>query len=532
MSSIIPTPHPSQADLYRSSAELVGDQAKYKNFTTELADMIGRDPLEAAKGLRLSTDKLSYRQLLHKLDKLWGCGTDLELERKPGKGWRLRKGNFCRQGDGCPCCAKQLQRRRVARFSEPFREAAKRFRAYHVVFTVPNSHDLRDRLDFVYSSLKRFRKMGQKGRRGEWSKVEAAVSNIETKRGDGSGLWHPHIHLIAFVPGNQVIDFKADKTAYKLTKNGSVSYHISDPGSGAVKVKASALSLEWIRATGESGINVSCRPIEPTDRETGEVLRPGDPRYEAQFFGSCFEVFHYSVKMKEPEQEAPEWKRKDFAEIMCAMFARRKFTAYGLFRKRYLDPDYARSWGVPLSECGEYKNPLYAGQDDYDFSEPVEGELYSVRWRYDRSAYGEPEKEKRSIFPNEASRNRIDKAYRSVRAKLVGWFRRRHYELLELRPQYAKKRKLWRLNTLLDQNHDRMREACRELADRRRILQKESLGDWKDGSRLWKSKTVAFEAVKKIEYEAERWLASFWKNVSIQEPFSVRQVPAWSAVRA
>ena len=80
--------------------------------------------------------------------------------------------------------------------------------------------------------------------------VEGAVWSYEIKRGQGSGLWHPHLHMIALAE---------------------------------VEPDAEMLSREWHEITGDSFI-VDVRPISQDDPVSGFI-----------------EVFKYAVKFSDQE---------------------------------------------------------------------------------------------------------------------------------------------------------------------------------------------------------------------------------------
>lgn len=120
---------------------------------------------------------------------------------------RLHAACFCKQHLICPLCA-------IRRGSKTLEAYLKRFRAvqaerpelkpYLMTFTVRDSAGLEERmlhLLHAFQVLKDRRRNFHAGVRGapwtEFAKVAGAVGSYEVKRGKGSGLWHPHLHMVA-----------------------------------------------------------------------------------------------------------------------------------------------------------------------------------------------------------------------------------------------------------------------------------------------------------------------------------------------
>jgi len=119
---------------------------------------------------------------------------------------------------------------------------------YLVTLTVKDGPDLAERFKHLHAGQRELWKRKARGRGSVLDGVAGAVWSYEVKRGEGSGLWHPHLHMIA------------------------LSESIPDQAQ---------LATEWQNITGDSFI-VDVRPISQEDPASGFI-----------------EVFKYAVKFSE-----------------------------------------------------------------------------------------------------------------------------------------------------------------------------------------------------------------------------------------
>jgi hypothetical protein len=119
---------------------------------------------------------------------------------------------------------------------------------YLVTLTVKDGPDLAERFKHLYKSQHELWMRKTRGRGSVLDGVAGAVWSYEVKRGEGSGLWHPHLHMIALAES------------------------IPDQAQ---------LATEWQNITGDSFI-VDVRPISQEDPASGFI-----------------EVFKYAVKFSE-----------------------------------------------------------------------------------------------------------------------------------------------------------------------------------------------------------------------------------------
>lgn len=168
---------------------------------------------------------------------------------------KLHGARLCMQHLLCPLCAIRRGAKALKRYLdrwEVIRVEKPALRAFLVTLTVKDGEDLAERFQHLHKAQRELWKRKQRGRGSVLDGVVGAVWSYEVKRGKGSGLWHPHLHMIA------------------LAEN--------PPDQGE-------LSREWHNITGDSHV-VDVRPISQDDPASGFV-----------------EVFKYAVKFSEQPPE-------------------------------------------------------------------------------------------------------------------------------------------------------------------------------------------------------------------------------------
>lgn len=130
--------------------------------------------------------------------------------------------------------------------------SAPHLRPFLVTLTVKDGPDLAERFKHLQDSQRELWKRKHRARGSVLDGVAAAVWSYEVKRGKGSGLWHPHLHMVA------------------------MAEHQPD---------AFELAVEWRNITGDSFI-VDVRPIDQDDPASGFL-----------------EVFKYALKFSDMEVE-------------------------------------------------------------------------------------------------------------------------------------------------------------------------------------------------------------------------------------
>ena len=151
--------------------------------------------------------------------------------------------------------------------------------------TVKNGPVLSDQIQLLQNSVRALQRKGQKRKVeggfkrsiGEWSKVKAAIGNVENKRGKNLNEWHSHIHFLIFT--DVQLDYrvyneelkkeiiaqakKENRIATKeeLLKAATKIVVHTDLSGDTVQVPVSKLSEEWFYSSGGS-TNISCEPLD------------------------------------------------------------------------------------------------------------------------------------------------------------------------------------------------------------------------------------------------------------------------------
>ena len=190
---------------------------------------------------------------------------------------RLHGARLCMKHLLCPLCAirrgvKALQaylpRYEAVRAAEPL------LQPFLITLTVKDGPDLAERFRHLMRSQRELWMQRHRGRGSVLDVVQAAVWSFEVKRGRGSGLWHPHLHMVA------------------------MAEHQPDQHQ---------LAAEWHAITGDSFI-VDVRPIDQADPASGFL-----------------EVFKYALKFSDMDPA-------DTYHASKVLRGRRLVGSAGLFR--------------------------------------------------------------------------------------------------------------------------------------------------------------------------------------------------------
>lgn len=190
---------------------------------------------------------------------------------------RLHAAQFCGKHLLCPLCAirrgSKAMQAYMPRF-EALQASRPDLKPFLVTLTVKDGSDLAERFQHLQQAQRELWMRKHRRRGSSFDLVEAAVWSYEVKRGRGSGLWHPHLHMVAMAT--------------------------QEPD-------ALHLAAEWRAITGDSFI-VDVRPISQEDPASGFL-----------------EVFKYALKFS--DLELP-----DTVHAFDALSRRRLVGSAGLFR--------------------------------------------------------------------------------------------------------------------------------------------------------------------------------------------------------
>ena len=166
---------------------------------------------------------------------------------------RLHAAQFCKKHLLCPLCAIRRGAKAMQAYLPRYEAvcaADPLLRPFLVTLTVKDGPDLAERFRHLMNSQRELWKRKQRGRGSVLDGVQAAVWSYEVKLGRGSGLWHPHLHMVAMA------EHQLDQQQ---------------------------LAAEWHEITGDSFI-VDVRPIDQADPASGFL-----------------EVFKYALKFSDME---------------------------------------------------------------------------------------------------------------------------------------------------------------------------------------------------------------------------------------
>lgn len=190
---------------------------------------------------------------------------------------RLHAANFCKKHLLCALCAVRRGSKALSAYMPRYqavRLARPDLRPFLVTFTVANGPDLAERFKHLQRALQELWLRKHRKRGCSADSIEAAVWSYEFKRGAGSGLWHPHLHMVA------------------------MSSQLPDQA---------ALRAEWESITGDSYM-VDVRRIDEASPERGFA-----------------EVFKYALKFSDMEPA-------DTFRAFEVLSGRRLVASSGLFR--------------------------------------------------------------------------------------------------------------------------------------------------------------------------------------------------------
>lgn len=113
---------------------------------------------------------------------------------------RLHAAQFCKKHLLCPLCAIRRGAKALQAYLpryEAVRAARPALQPFLVTLTVRDGADLRERFQHLMDAQHELWKRRLRRRGSVLDGVRAAVWSYEVKRGAGSGLWHPHLHMVA-----------------------------------------------------------------------------------------------------------------------------------------------------------------------------------------------------------------------------------------------------------------------------------------------------------------------------------------------
>jgi hypothetical protein len=261
---------------------------------------------------------VTKKDLIEKLIGMQNCSSILEYKIFSDGQEKVLHSNNCKGNIYCKNCAQRLQATRRGKLLPKIKKMSRTYKnVYSIVFTIPDSPDLRGSLDFLQESLKKFRLMGQKRNdgfsRGEWSKIRAGVLKIEIKKGEGSGLWHSHAHGLFFtsdILNYSVYDldkkkelenqYGAGKVPKEILNTVATGEYFFIDETGQKKI-CSKISHEWYEASGGKAVNLHCKKLKkiPDNCSTADFKKYSDMSYFESVTEQAKEILKYDFKYSE-----------------------------------------------------------------------------------------------------------------------------------------------------------------------------------------------------------------------------------------
>lgn len=331
--------------------------------------------------------------MIDKVKKFLNCGSIAEISKFSDGKHIVRNANYCGVL-GCWTCGSRTERKRYSRIKSKIEQASNNFKyAYHVIFTIKDGANVRERSLFLRESLKRFRKI----RGGEYEKVHAGLFSQEIIEGKYSKEYHTHCHAVLW--SNDFLDYRIYDPEKKheliqkyknkevpkkeLNKIALQTYTDAD---GETQ-PASTISMQWLKATRGEGSNIKVIPIV-SEKDYKEALK---------------EVIKYATKMNE---NAPG----RVAEIISDCHGMRFFSTVKNLRfdrkNGELPPEPKRREDLP-------------------------DEVLNIRWNQKQSRYEE-------FFPSEPIKkdetDKIRKIYQAETALILAEYRKRRSEAFKNPP--------------------------------------------------------------------------------------------------
>ena len=180
---------------------------------------------------------------------------------------RLHGASLCKKHLLCPLCAIRRGAKALKAYTDRWQAIQlekPHLRAFMVTLTVKDGPDLLERFNHLHRSQRELWKRKQRKYASPLDGVEGAVWSYEIKRGAGSGLWHPHLHMIALA--TEEPDSRQLSAEWKNITGDSFIVHVtpisqSDPVSGFMEVFKYAVKFSdqppadtvhvWLTLTGK-----------------------------------------------------------------------------------------------------------------------------------------------------------------------------------------------------------------------------------------------------------------------------------------
>lgn len=346
----------------------------------------------------IAIDKYTRQDIREKLKAIENCSTLVELREYENGEIRLHNANFCKNPIVCPVCASRVSNKRRALYLPAVERAVERYAVddalriekgypfeytgvYLCTATIRGGDNLEERINFLTESILRFRKMGQKRQRGysggEWSKIKAALSNVEIKIGTGSHKWHVHAHFLMFT--DEPLNTKLYDSPYFIELDDK-----ENPGEKK-KHTLSKVQYEWFLSTNCEAFIFDVKSISYREY-VGKVKCDS---FSQSIMLQSAEVFKYNTKLTE-EGNLEGLSDFQYVELLQRRGGRRLFNGIGEFRCDSRNP---RSL-MTITEKEVRKQEYIDKYDQFTYN------IYSSEYRKELYGYTDLQKETEGVFKN------------------------------------------------------------------------------------------------------------------------------------
>lgn len=441
---------------------------------------------EIFKG-NILVDNYTRSEMIEKIEKMSKCAEIVEIreyDTPSGSAARVHNANYCHNPIACSTCAAQASKKRKIDYEFQIKEAARRYKySYMITYTIKDGPDLKERIDKLANSMKRFRKMGQKrsfgNSLGEHSKIKAAINNIENKLGENSGQWHVHIHSLIFT--DELIDYAIYNEAKKKFLQSRKSDRLTkeelleaakeikcipgrsfDTHTEVSFVPVSPLSSQWYKATKQEAINIKVNPLFKLGKNREPIYDKWtnkDGKYyrfekvEDAIYFHATEVLKYNTKLSDDLETLSS---SQFVELIQRRGKRRLLNPVGSMRCDSRNPD-----ALTTREDKEQRKQDYKVKMD-----GMEYKIFSSIWKGELGRYSRAEQQNRAALRSSDSIHAVNPEYREyifkvAAAQITGKYRSWRSRVMKLRAgikaEYSE-----RFEKYLDKKRSEFRKQMKE----------------------------------------------------------------------
>lgn len=138
---------------------------------------------------------------------------------------KVVQARLCKKHLLCPFCAHLRASKLIQKYVKIYKNIVGNQKSYHIVFTVKDGSDLKERFNHLNTSIRSYLADRRK-KAGELSKLTSGIYSYEIIKGKNSNEWHPHLHMIALT--SEFIDFSRLRAEWKQITGDSFEVHVEE----------------------------------------------------------------------------------------------------------------------------------------------------------------------------------------------------------------------------------------------------------------------------------------------------------------